>query len=43
MIIRLYYTLRAKWKRWNFKRKYGRDIDEVVMEYGKDIKLTDRK
>jgi hypothetical protein len=39
--MRLYWWLRAKFKAWNYKRKYGVPIDQGIREYGKYIKLTE--
>lgn len=40
--MRLYYWLRAKFQRWNYKRKYGLCIDEAVKEYGRWVKITEQ-
>lgn len=40
---RLYYHLKAKFYRWNYKRKYGKDLHEAITEYGKYIILTEIK
>ncbi|HEY3526780.1 MAG TPA: hypothetical protein VGK47_11320 [Nitrososphaeraceae archaeon] len=41
--MRIYYWIRAKFQRWNYKRKYGFDIDEAMKEYGRNIILKEKK
>ena len=36
---RLFYSIIAKFKAWNYKRKYGIDIEEGIREYGKYVLL----
>lgn len=41
--MRLFWYLRALFKAWNYKRKFGMDISEGVREYGRWIILTEKK
>jgi len=38
---RIFYWLRAKYRAWSYKRKYGVDIHEAICEYGKKVILTE--
>lgn len=40
---RLFYWIRAKYRQWNYKRKYGISIDEAMMEYGRHVILTEKQ
>jgi hypothetical protein len=40
--MRLFYYLRAKFRAWNYKRKYGISIDEAMKEYGKFVLLSEK-
>lgn len=39
--MRLYYWIRAKYRRWNYKRKYGINIEDALLEYGRKVILTE--
>ncbi len=41
--MRLFYRIRAIFRRWNYKRKYGIDIDEAMKWYGRNILITEKK
>lgn len=41
--MRWWYWVRAKFQRWNYKRKYGISIDDAMMEYGKNVILTEKE
>lgn len=38
---RLFYWLRAKFQRWNYKRKYGINIEDGIKDYGRYVRLTE--
>lgn len=38
-----FYKIRAKWRAWNYKRKYGINIEDGILEYGKHVLLTEEK
>ena len=40
--MRFFYWIRAKFREWNYKRKYGISIDEAMKEYGKYIILSEK-
>lgn len=40
--MRIYYWLRAKFQRWNYKRKYGISVDEAMLEYGKHVIISEK-
>lgn len=42
-LFRWYYKLRAMFRAWNYKRKYGISIDEAMLEYGRRVELTPEK
>lgn len=39
--MRLYYWIRAKYRRWNYKRKYGINIEDGLLEYGRKVIITE--
>lgn len=39
--MRLFYWIRAKFREWNYKRKYGITIEEGMLEYGMNVLLTE--
>jgi hypothetical protein len=41
--MRLFYYLRAKFREWNYKRKYGISIYDALECYGKNVLLTKEK
>jgi hypothetical protein len=40
--MRFFYKIRSIFRRWNYKRKYGMDIEEGVRWYGKHVVLTEK-
>lgn len=38
-LLRPFWFLRAKWKRYRYIKKYGITPEEAIMEYGRNIKL----
>ncbi len=39
--MKLYYWIRAKYRAWRYKRKYGINIEDALLEYGKHVLLTE--
>jgi hypothetical protein len=37
----LYYWIKTKYRIWNYKRKYGINIENVLVEYGRKVILTE--
>ena len=37
-----FYILRAKYRAWNYKRKYGINIEDGILEYGKRCVLNEQ-
>jgi hypothetical protein len=40
--MRLFYWIRAKFRIWNYKRKYGISIDEAMKHYGKYVTIHEK-
>lgn len=40
--MRLFYWIRAKYRAWNYKRKYGISIHEAMLEYGRRVIITEQ-
>ncbi len=41
--MRFIYKIRAMYRRWNYKRKYGKDIDTAICEFGKYCIITEKE
>ncbi len=42
-MIRFFYYLRARFRAWNYKRKYGISIEEAMLWYGRNILINEQK